>query len=213
MNIKLIGFIIIGGSIFTLLPFLYKFHGESLNDFEYWSSLGSYFSGILIPILTTINIWVFIKLTQAINNDDEQRKKKELDYQRKLIITQIRQQELDHFSKIMNNALVLKFEIHTVNITTPISIAHTYLESFIKGKADIFPIINDNIFQTKILRLHHLLIDYAKFMNKSFSVDTLNPPEKLPSIDYRKELLKLMDCKNEVVSEIQKFILNDICAK
>ena len=27
------------------------------------------------------------------------------------------------------------------------------------------------------------------------------------------ELLKLMDCKNEVVSEIQKFILNDICAK
>ena len=113
----------------------------------------------------------------------------------------------------MNNALVLKFEIHTVNITTPISIAHTYLESFIKGKADIFPIISDNIFQTKILRLHHLLIDYAKFMNESFSIGNPNPPEKLPRIDYRKELLKLMDCKNEVISEIQKFILNDICTK
>ena len=50
-------------------------------------------------------------------------------------------------------------------------------------------------------------------MNESFSIGNPNPPEKLPRIDYRKELLKLMDCKNEVISEIQKFILNDICTK
>ena len=49
------------------------FHGDLSDDSYIWSNFGNYINGFLTPLLTIINIIVFIELTIAISNIEEHR--------------------------------------------------------------------------------------------------------------------------------------------
>jgi hypothetical protein len=201
--------IIFLSSIIAISLFMYKFHGELSNTINDWACVGNYISGVLMPILTIINIWVFIKLTNAVSNESLQNKRKELSFQKKLAIAQLRQKELYNFMDLLNKSLVLKTDIFIPNISMPIVTAMTYLESFCQTQSELFPIIKEPNFRNKILRLHSLLAKYFKEIMKAFPNGNNN------STDFNTELFKetvkdIMNCKGEVISALQKFVLDDI---
>ena len=73
-------FWIIVSAVGCTILFLYFicFHDGFSFDQSDWGNFGSFFSGVLIPILTIINIYVFISLTKEIEAQRVQREKEQI---------------------------------------------------------------------------------------------------------------------------------------
>ena len=95
-------------SLCVIAFYLYVFHDGLSEDSSVWSNFGDYINGVLTPILTAINIYVFIKMTIAISNLEERRTKnalafedarleKEMRHEKELLMMQLRKQEIDTF--------------------------------------------------------------------------------------------------------------------
>lgn len=82
--------------------YFYMFHGDLSEDSYIWSNFGNYINGFLTPLLTIINIIVFIELTIAISKIEDHRSEKALENEKKLLLMQLRKQELDIFVKQTN---------------------------------------------------------------------------------------------------------------
>lgn len=94
--------------LFVALVFgiYFSMFNSNLSDDSYiWSNFGNYINGFLTPLLTIINIVVFIELTIAISNIEEQRSEKALKNERQMLLMQLRKQEIDTFVKQTNRIL------------------------------------------------------------------------------------------------------------
>ena len=212
-------------SVFTTIvgvAYFYIFHGELSVSSQDWASFGGYMSGVLMPLFTAINIWVFVRLTQTIDKENKKRSeeesekqqirhKAELEHQKRMIITQIRQDELNKFFDIMNSAIILKSSVYKSYILNPLAVASVYLESFISSKNQLFPILDNEVFNTKIKKLHTQIIEFAAICEKSFGINEQNevPPPPFPD-NINDKLKVFLDTKNEVISELEQFILKMI---
>ena len=96
------------------------------------------------------------------------------------------------------------------NTIAPITTAHVYVESFMRTKHSLFPIEENSELFNKMLRLHKLLINYNKYMTEFLAIN--NPQALLqPQVsNYKTELLELLDCKSEVLSFMQQYIIEEI---
>lgn len=207
---KIVGIIIAVSIVLTVGAYFLIFNQGLSHSTQDWANFGGYLGGILAPIFTILNIAVFIRMTNAIDKSDETRKNKELEYQKRLILTQIRQEELNSLTDILNKALVLEANILSSNITTPIVNATTYIESFLRTKHSLFPIDENSELTQKMLNLHKLFVSYSKYMREFLAID--NPQALLqPQVcDYEAELLAILDSKSEVLSFIQQYIIQEI---
>lgn len=71
-----------------------------------WGNFGSYFSGLLNPILTAINILVFVRLTTVVSNLDDERAKRETQAQQDMLWMQFRKKEIDNFKNAISRAVL-----------------------------------------------------------------------------------------------------------
>ena len=207
---KTVGIIIAISIALTVGAYFLIFNQGISHSNQDWANFGGYIGGILAPVFTILNIAVFIRLINAIDKSDEIRMNKELDYQKYLILTQIRQDELNALTNILNKALVLEANLLSANIMTPIINATTYIESFLRTKHSLFPIGENDELTYKMLNLHKLFVNYSKYMTEFLAI---NNPEALlqPQVcDYKAELLVILDSKSEVLSFIQQFIIQEI---
>lgn len=99
--------------IIILAFYFYMFNSGLSKDSNSWSNFGDYVNGVLTPILTAINIYVFIKMTIAISGLEERRTinanaiekarlEKEMCHEKEMLMMQLRKQEIDTFVKQMN---------------------------------------------------------------------------------------------------------------
>lgn len=105
--------IIIVATICCFGLYLCMFNNGLSNNSNSWSNFGDYVNGVLTPIFTVINIYVFIKLTTTISRLEEkryensmeienQRREKEIKHEKDLLLMQFRKQEIEVFVKQMN---------------------------------------------------------------------------------------------------------------
>lgn len=199
----LIGLIIILSSVVTIGFYLHIFNGELSNQSQDWSSFGSYVSGVLTPILTALNIWVFIKLTQAIadastererktDEEQEKRHKQELDHQKKLLITQFRQAEITQLSNSLNKlnegATLLEIRLNVIN-------SSIIVDAFANQKQKLFPLLHNREAYKGLIELHK-------------SLSELN--RKITAQEEIKSIGAILKVKHKVVSELQKYIIDNI---
>lgn len=95
LKIVLLYFAIIIFVAFALGLYFHMFHGELSDDSYIWANFGNYINGLLTPFLTIVNIIVFIRLTMAIDNMEEQRSAKAIETEKQLLLMQLRKQEID----------------------------------------------------------------------------------------------------------------------
>lgn len=163
--------------------YFYKFNGELSGNPDSWSSFGDYVNGMLTPILTLINLFVFIRMTVAISSIENRRTmnamtiesrrhEKEMQHERNLLMIQLRKQEIDVFVKQMNrlfNDVGIK-QIETLNHVAD------HLLSFRDTGLKWFEIENSQSMSNEIISLSNSLRMYAyKIENaEGFDEDLFN---------------------------------------
>lgn len=100
-------------TVICLTLYFFVFHTGFSDNQEDWGYFGSYFSGILMPILTGINVFVFITLTKEIEQERELKKEQELQIQKEMHLMSLRFEEV----KNLNNALTAVFNNNTQTCT------------------------------------------------------------------------------------------------
>lgn len=168
------------------------FHeGFSYNSAD-WGNFGSYFNGLLMPILTLVNIFVFVSISMKLSALDDKRAEKEAEGQKNLMLMQFRKKEIDNFERILNEALIpsSQFVISKEALARPIVLADLYLHSFLKSKLSLFN-LTDNCKTTQFVsELKRGLSNYhTKFVSD----------EKLAGDD----IMKLLELKSSIIRNLQ----------
>lgn len=174
-----------------LVMFLYlgHFHNGLSNQMHDWSDFGNYFTGLLSPLLTIINIVVLVELTIAVSDADKSRTSAEIKAQKNLLLLQMRRQSIESFSQIMSHYFNNKYmEEDTKRVVAHVS---EYLQTFIKTDFQYFEFgENTNIVIHKI---------YSLKLNIDIVHDGIVNRRELDHDKY----LKIFELKDEILQDLQ----------
>ena len=168
------------------------FHeGFSYNSAD-WGNFGSYFNGLMMPILTFVNILVFVSISMKISSLDDKRAEKEAEGQKSLMLMQFRKKEIDNFERVLNEALVpsSQFVISKEALARPIVLADLYLHSFLKSKLSLFN-LTDNCETTQFVS--ELKRKISNYHTKFVSDEEL----------ARDDVMELLELKSSIIRNLQ----------
>ena len=147
-------------ALLLIAPYFILFHYGFSNDPSSWGNFGDYINGILTPILTAVNIYVFIRLTSKISEIEDNRTNEAIQQERersikeleqaKFQFEQFRKQELNNFCQNINDALSFYPKEEIVRKLENVS---SYLDSFISSGLKLFMIDDKGVTERKIKRL------------------------------------------------------------
>lgn len=153
--------------------YFFTFHGSISDDSNVWSNFGNYINGLLTPLLTIINIAVFIELTIAISQLEEQRSEKALEKEQELLLMQLRKQEIDTFIQQMNR--LNNYSSRKEHIESVQQIWY-YLQDFEKTGLKYFK-FDEGVFADHLIRrLSISILQYKSDLeeNKEFDKELFN---------------------------------------
>jgi large-conductance mechanosensitive channel len=164
--------------------YFYHFNGSISQDSDSWSNFGNYINGVLMPVLTAINIYVFIKLTTEVSKLEERRSEnaiskenerieREIQHEREILLLQLRKQELDVFIKQMNR--IFDNSSDSISIESLQQVAD-YLKSFGETGLKWFNLENYEITKNEInsmwVKLNRYIYNIQN--NKAFDEELFN---------------------------------------
>ena len=210
--------IILAITVFTTIvgtTYFYIFHGELSVSSQDWASFGSYISGVLMPIFTAINIWVFVRLTQTIDKQNKKRSeeesekqqtrhKAELEHQKRMIITQIRQAEISQLSKILDSSFIPDSnscsDALSKNNSYKNNLARTLseIDSFLNEKQYLFPTDKNEIAFRSLIKVYKMI---SEILNQ------FDDP------GYKVELGNLLEMKHKAMIELYQYTTDNISNK
>ncbi len=153
--------------------YFFTFHGSISDDSNVWSNFGNYINSLLTPLLTIINIAVFIELTIAISQLEEQRSEKALEKEQELLLMQLRKQEIDTFIQQMNR--LNNYSSRKEHIESVQQIWY-YLQDFEKTGLKYFK-FDEGVFADHLIRrLSISILQYKSDLeeNKEFDKELFN---------------------------------------
>lgn len=204
-------FIIVGSALLLFLFFYLRvFNGNISNESQDWSNFASYLSSMMMIVLTTINIYVFIRLTKVIDKNDETRRRQELNVQKLILLSNLRQSELNKFNDILNNTLMISSSLIEAESSRSLTETTTYIETFVNTKKHIFPFIEEDDFVDKISRLHKIVSLINKKWKESFPKLTENDSQSFIPINLSIEILEFLKLKNDVLKALQEFTIKSL---
>ena len=179
------GFSIVVGIIVIVMIILCLL---AINANHSWIEFSTIFNGIMMPILTAINVYVFVKLTNAVSEKDEMRSRKELEYQKNMMLMQFRKSEIDAFSRIITN----ENDVRTEKL---LSSALLYVDTFYSSRLSLFNLNKESGVAEEIFDFCKCLANcYNKAIeNKSVEED---------------DVLQLISKKNNIVCALQDITLS-----
>lgn len=164
--------------------YFYHFNGSISQDSDSWSNFGNYINGVLMPVLTAINIYVFIKLTTEVSKLEERRSEnaiskenerieREMQHEREMLLLQLRKQELDVFIRQMNR--IFDNSSDSISIESLQQVAD-YLKSFGETGLKWFNLENYEITKNEInsmwVKLNRYIYNIQN--NKAFDEELFN---------------------------------------
>jgi uncharacterized membrane protein len=165
-----------------------------------WSEFGGYVSGVLMPILTAINIYVFIKLTNAISEKDSKQSEKEMVFQKQLMLMQFRKKEIDEFEERMDSLFSFN-DIGTLkDLHSKVNNTIIYLGSFQSTKLSLFGCNKDSGLKKDIDNLIKLLSGMDKKWDNNKTINNETILEEYMPLFYT--------LKNSIVRSLQDITIN-----
>lgn len=189
--------LLVAASIVLGLYWMVFHEGFSYNSAD-WGNFGSYFNGLLMPILTFVNIIVFVSISMKLSALDDKRAEKEVEGQKNLMLMQFRKKEIDNFERVLNEALIpsLQFVISKEVLARPIVLADMYLHSFLKSKLSLFNLTEDSETTQSVSKLKCKLSNYhTKFVSDEKFV--------------RDDIMGLLELRSSIISNLQKITIED----
>lgn len=194
----LLAIILLMATSIVLGMYWMEFHeGFSYNSAD-WGNFGSYFNGLMMPILTFVNILVFVSISMKISSLDDKRAEKEAEGQKNLMLMQFRKKEIDNFERVLNEALIpsTQFALSKEALAGSIVLADLYLHSFLKSKLSLFNLA-DNCETTQFIsKLKREISNYhAKFVSDEELV--------------RDDIMELLELKSSIIRNLQIITLEN----
>jgi len=90
--------------IVCIILYFCLFNGQLSENSADWGNFGSYISGTIVPLLTIINIWLFYKLTVAVENNTNKRSVKSKVTEAQVLITNMRVRQYEELRRLVNDA-------------------------------------------------------------------------------------------------------------
>ena len=116
-------YLVCGGTMIALLLtlglYFYNFHGDFSLEQSDWGAFATFFSGILTPLLSFLNVIIFIKLTFSLEKERDEKNEKSLKIKRQESLLQIRIEKIKNF----DNAIKKTISFSTVPDVNLIKIA------------------------------------------------------------------------------------------
>ena len=152
-----------------------------------WIEFSTLTNEIMTPILTIINVFVFVKLTTASSEIDKARLKKEIEYRERELVVEYRKKELEKFDKIMTETLL--FGMKECNNEEALYSMMLYVESFYMSKLQLFGLSKESLVASEV---------------KSYCDDLVMTYDRVKSGgDINKnDILELIKRKDSIVSSL-----------
>lgn len=164
-----------------------------------WIEFSVFFNGVLMPILTALNVFVFVKLTNIISKKEEIRSEKELSYQKQLLLMQFRKAEIEALEKSFDNVFLFKnvaeYTDYTSDVSFSVMNALVYLNSFLNTKLSLFNLNKNSKVAIDITNYSLLLKEYHDSLKE----------KKFPS---KEEYDKMFALKDSIIQSLQMITLN-----
>lgn len=199
---KIFILICVGAGLIGTGLYFYQFRGPFSSDAQDWNAFGGYINGVLMPILTMVNIWVFYKLTISIDRNDEVRKQKDIDFQKKMLTANLRQKLLEDFSNILNNVLAAN-DAAQIRKSTADAISKT---EYILSQTKVFPLLANQNARKAVEKLQDILND----MYKPYQPTSIPTNEVFFSPKYLSIKEQYILEKNNVIYMLQQSIIDDL---
>jgi hypothetical protein len=187
-------------------PYFLNFKGSELSkNTQDWGAFGSYIAGVT----SVINLIIFIILTVYIARLGDTNSERQISTQKKIMISQFRQSEIEKLSKHLDKAYDFsgnetKGELINIYVYTS-----KYLTDFINQKKYLFPILNESEIENKVkilLKRYSQLVDIVdELYGKTESEIEPWKHDKLST-----KIQFTIFIKNELIEKLQAFVLNDI---
>lgn len=186
----------------VLITYFYQFHnGLSLSSSD-WGNFADYICGLLTPLLALLNIIVFIDLTKSIENnrlavekakDNEQelRRKRDIEHQKQMLVFQLRVEEVRRFDSVLENVFFSNVDEYHGGIPLSMVKAVTYIESFIRNKIELFDFKSEHEQETFIKKLkdgHRILKELLDKMANS--ENKINKSDLIVFLDFKSDIIK-----------------------
>ena len=92
--------------LFGMSIYVLNFYDNKLSDeVADWAQFGDYFGGVLNPILSLINICIFIYLTLVVQNISNNNHVQALEMNKKIALMSMKREELNHFKLEMDKVI------------------------------------------------------------------------------------------------------------
>lgn len=88
--------------IFFLYEYFTVFNGTISTDIQNWSLFSQIINGVVIALLTSVNIWFFYKISIAIDNGNKERSVEQRLFEAQKILTDMRVRQYEELSRIAN---------------------------------------------------------------------------------------------------------------
>ncbi len=174
-------------SIVVILTFYFAvFHEGISHDQSLWGDFSTYFSGLIMPILSIINIYVFIKLTRSISDEDGRRAKIQIQVQKNMTLMQLRVNEIRELDKMLSSAFVPSKE-DVIDSYRSIVVCIAYLDNFIHTRLSLFGLDEKSeLFQS----LNELYNGISIYYGKIKKVTRLDSSDITPLLKKKDEVIK-----------------------
>ena len=146
--------------LFTLGLYFYNFHGDFSLEQSDWGAFATFFSGILTPLLSFLNVIIFIKLTFSLEKERDEKNEKSLQIKRQENLLQIRIEKIKKFDNAIKNAIILNKGVDSNSIN--IAASETLSLSI---ELDLFFDLDKNAkleFKNRLFKLYDILDEYNK---------------------------------------------------
>lgn len=196
----------IGIVAFIFLPYILKFGGSGFsNSTTVWAEYGSYISGTT----SFLNLLVFISLTIYVAQLGSSDSKKQLDFQKKIFLSQFRQSEFLNISEIINKP----YKISNASSVEELYLSYRLLWENAYGFFDkyitLFPNISSEVNKDIILDYSDAIEEFIQFMKpiRGKLFKDLSEEQILKLNYYMDSILPL---KLTILEILQKFIIDDL---
>ena len=189
----------------TATPYFLSFSNSSFSENTYdWGAFGGFISGLT----SIINLSVFIILTIYISKLSNANSEKQIRTQKKTIISEFRQTEINNLSTELDKAFKFNGYERKGELINLYNQVYIYLTNFQNQKKYLFPILESNIVVKDRIRI--LLEKYDQI---SIIVDEIHGKDNISKdieseIETKIQFAILM--KNELIEALQLFVLEDL---
>ncbi len=200
--------VIISLIVFTLtsMPYFLHFRNAMISyNSQDWGAFGSFIAGLI----GIINLAVFIILTIYISRLSDTNSKLQIDTQKKIIISQFRQKEINKLNDQLDKAFNFRGYEKKEDIINEYNLISIFLTNFLNQKQYLFPLLRDKSVKNNVMTL------LDKYEQLSRIVDEIHgvPENEIEEWMYEKLETKIkftVIVKSQLIEILQQFVINDL---